>query len=124
MIHTLVVEDDALVRDMVAQRLRLEGLKISVAENGQSGILLARHLQPEVILMDLGMPVLDGWTATRILKSDPQTAHIPVIALTAYTSAAEIKKSRQAGCDAHESKPIDFADLLAKIYRLALPSST
>jgi len=124
MIHTLIVEDDILVREMVAERLRLEGLQISVAENGKSGVLLARHLQPEVILMDLGMPVMDGWQATRLLKNDPQTAHIPVIALTAYTSSSDILKSRLAGCDAFETKPINFAALLAKIYHLALPSAT
>ncbi len=119
MIHALLVEDDRLVREMIAERLRLEGLEVSLAENGRRGLALACQLQPAVILMDMGMPGMDGWQATRLLKEDARTRHIPIIALTAYTAFRDMKRSYQAGCDEFVSKPINFGDLLAKIQRLA-----
>lgn len=119
MIHVLLVEDNYLVREMVAERLSLEGFRVTAVTDGEQALDIIDAVQPEVILMDMGLPGIDGWQVTRQLKAAPRTGRIPVIALTAFTSRQDIQKSLQAGCDDLEFKPIHFQGLLDKIQRLA-----
>jgi CheY-like chemotaxis protein len=114
----LLVEDNEMNRDMVAQYLGYYGYMVLTAEDGAAAVALARRAAPDLILMDMSLPVLDGWEATRQLKADPATSHIPVIALTAHAMAVDRQMSFDAGCDDYEGKPIDFARLLSKIYVL------
>lgn len=111
----LVVEDDAMNRDMLARRLVWEGFEVTTATNGAEAVELAGAERPDLILMDLGIPLLNGWQATHRIKSQPETNHIPVIALTAYALTEDRAKSLAAGCDDYETKPVDFPRLLGKI---------
>lgn len=111
----LVVEDDAMNRDMLARRLAWEGFEVTTATNGAEAVELAGAERPDLILMDLGIPLLNGWQATHQIKSQPETNHIPVIALTAYALTEDRAKSLAAGCDDYETKPVDFPRLLGKI---------
>lgn len=111
----LVVEDDDQNRDMIARRLEFEGYKIVKAEDGARAVGLARSEIPDLILMDMRLPVMDGWQATRRIKTADETRDIPIIALTAYAFSEDRSKSLEAGCDDYEAKPIDFARLLNKI---------
>lgn len=115
MISILVIEDNELNRDMLVRRLQRRGFETSVAEDGQQGIDTARTQRPDLILMDMSLPEVDGWTATRTLKSDPVTQHIPIIALTAHAMASDRDSALEAGCDDFDTKPVDFPRLLAKI---------
>ena len=111
----LYVEDNEDNIYMLARRLKRSGFDVLIARNGQQGISLARSEAPDLILMDLKLPVLDGWEATRRLKSDPQTARIPVIALSASAMNADAESAFDAGCNDFALKPVDFAQLLDKI---------
>jgi two-component system, cell cycle response regulator DivK len=111
----LIVEDDPMNREMLARRLSWEGYQVATAANGAQAVEMAGSELPDLILMDLAMPLLNGWQATRQIKSQPETRYIPVIALTAYALSEDRTKSLAAGCDDYETKPIDFPRLLHKI---------
>jgi len=113
----LVVDDNEENRNMLVYRLARKGYAPVTAADGLEGIRLARTQAPALILMDMSMPVLDGWEATRRLKADPATAGIPVIALTAHAMVGDREKALAAGCDDYATKPIDWADLLDKMRR-------
>jgi two-component system, cell cycle response regulator DivK len=114
----LIVEDDSVNRELVSRRMQWEGYQVITAVNGLEGVKLARLENPNLILMDMSLPILDGWQATRQLKALPETCTIPIIALTAHAMIGDQEKSLEAGCDDYETKPIDFARLLAKMYVL------
>ena len=118
MSKVLLVEDNEENRDGLSRHLRRKGFEVLVAVDGQQGVEAARSGAPDLILMDMSLPVLDGWEATRRLKADPQTRHIPVIALTAHAMAGDREKALQVGCDEYDTKPVEFARLLAKIQAL------
>lgn len=119
MTKVLLVEDNELNRDMLSRRLERRGYEVSLAIDGQHALEQASAEQPDVILMDMDLPVLTGWDATRKLRADPAIRNIPVIALTAHALPADRERAMEAGCDAYQSKPIDFADLLSKIEQLS-----
>ena len=111
----LLVEDNELNRDMLSRRLKRRDYEVEMAVDGQQGVDLTRSLMPDLILMDMSLPIIDGWTATGILKSDPSTSNIPIIALTAHAMEGERQKCLEAGCDDFDTKPIEFKRLLEKI---------
>lgn len=111
----LLVEDNEMNLDMLSRRLERRGHEILIAVDGLQGIELAQTHQPDLILMDMSLPIMDGWQATRQLKASPATQHIPIIALTAHAVAGDREKCLAAGCDEYESKPVKFPSLLAKI---------
>lgn len=114
----LLVEDNELNRDMLSRRLQRKGYEILIAVDGQQGVAMAQAEAPELILMDMSLPVIDGWEATRQIKALPQTRAIPVIALTAHAMSDEREKALAAGCDEFDTKPIDLPRLLGKIEAL------
>ena len=116
----LIVEDNEMNRDMLSRRLKRRGYEVLVAVDGEMGIDLARTQAPDLILMDMSLPLIDGWEATRRLKADETLAHIPVIALTAHAMASDREKAIEAGCDDYDTKPIDLTRLLAKMVTLLL----
>ena len=111
----LLVEDNELNRDMLSRRLKRRDYEVEMAVDGQQGVDLTRSLMPDLILMDMSLPIIDGWAATGILKSDSSTSHIPIIALTAHAMEGERQKCLEAGCDDFDTKPIEFKRLLEKI---------
>jgi len=111
----LIVEDNEMNRDMLSRRLIRSGYEVVLALDGAQGVALAASEAPDVVLMDMSLPVLDGWEATRLLKSDPKTRTLPVIALTAHAMAGDEAKARQAGCDDFDTKPVEYTRLLSKI---------
>jgi len=111
----LLVEDNEMNRDMLSRRLIRSGYEVVLALDGAQGVALAASEAPDVVLMDMSLPVLDGWEATRRLKSDPKTRTLPVIALTAHAMAGDEAKARQAGCDDFDTKPVEYTRLLSKI---------
>jgi CheY-like chemotaxis protein len=119
----LLVEDNEESRDALSRRLQRTGYEVLTAVDGQQGIEAVRAGSPDLVLMDMSLPVLDGWQATRQLKADPQTRHIPVIALTAHAMAGDREKALAAGCDEYETKPVEFDRLLGKIQGLLGASS-
>ena len=116
----LLVEDNEMNRDMLTRRLERRGYLVLTACNGLEGVLKARQHKPQLILMDLSLPEMDGWEATRMLKSDPTTESIPVIALTAHAMAEDRAKALAAGCDDYDTKPVEILRLLGKIEALAV----
>jgi CheY-like chemotaxis protein len=114
----LLVEDNEMNRDMLSRRLERRGYRISIAVDGQSGVELAGNELPDLVLMDMSLPVLDGWEATRRLKADPATQKIPVIALTAHAMSSDRDKALEAGCDDYDTKPIELPRLIGKIEAL------
>lgn len=124
MTRVLVVEDEVMNRDMLARRLAWEGYSVSLATNGEEAIVAALELEPDLILMDLGLPKLDGWEATRQLKALDQTAHIPIVALSAYALSEDRTRALAAGCDEFEVKPVEFNRLFKKMARLIELSRT
>jgi two-component system, cell cycle response regulator DivK len=114
----LLIEDNEESRDGLSRYLRRKGFEVLVAGDGQQGIEAARAGGPDLVLMDMSLPVLDGWEATRQLKADPRTRHIPVVALTAHAMAGDREKAMAAGCDDYDTKPVEFARLLGKIEAL------
>ena len=113
----LLVEDNDINRDMLARRLTRAGLTVITAADGISALEMMREHQPGVVLMDMTLPILDGWEATRKAKEDPAITEIPIIALTAHAMATDKERAMSAGCCEYETKPIDFPALLAKIYQ-------
>lgn len=111
----LLVEDNEMNRDMLSRRLLRKGFEVVIAEDGAAGVAKALSELPELILMDMSLPVIDGWEATRRIKADPTTAGIPVIALTAHAMSEDRDKALGAGCDDYDTKPIDLDRLLSKI---------
>ena len=111
----LIVEDNELNRDMLSRRLARHGYEIVLAFDGAHGVSMAQEAAPDLILMDMSLPVLDGWEATRRLKSSPETTGIPIIALTAHAMAGDEAKAREAGCDDFDTKPVELPRLLGKI---------
>jgi CheY-like chemotaxis protein len=114
----LLVEDNEMNRDMLSRRLERKGFEIVQAVDGGQGVDMAKSQSPDLILMDMSLPVLDGWEATRRIKADGATRAIPVIALTAHAMAGDEEKAREAGCDDYDTKPIDLPRLLGKIEAL------
>jgi two-component system, cell cycle response regulator DivK len=114
----LLIEDNEMSRDMLSRRLERQGYAVVSAQDGSEGVRLAREEHPDLILMDLSLPVLDGWGASQRLKSDEATRSIPVIALTAHAMAGDEARARAAGCDDFDTKPVDLSRLLAKINAL------
>ena len=114
----LLVEDNEMNRDMLSRRLQRKGYEVVLAVDGQSGVEMARTEAPDLILMDMSLPVLDGWEATRRLKADAATQHIPVIALTAHAMSSDRDKALEAGCDDYDTKPVELPRLLGKIEAL------
>ncbi len=115
MTRVLIVDDDALLQDILAERLSLRNYEVFIATNGQEAVDAARLINPDVILMDMQLPILTGWEATKLLKAAPETRSIAVIALTAHAPLNDRQKSLDAGCDDFESKPINFDRLIRKI---------
>jgi CheY-like chemotaxis protein len=114
----LLVEDNEMNRDMLSRRLERKGMQVLLAIDGEQGVAMAQTELPDLILMDMSLPVLDGWSATRQLKAIPETQPIPIIALTAHAMSGDREKCIAAGCDDYDTKPIEFARLLAKIQAL------
>ena len=120
----LLVEDHEEIWDFLSRRLKRRGFDVVVATDGQAGVDQARAQHPDVMLLDMNLPVLDGWSAARVLKADPATAGIPIIALTAHAMAGDKEKALAAGCDDYHPKPIDFSRLVTQIEALAPPGGT
>jgi two-component system, cell cycle response regulator DivK len=114
----LLVEDNEMNRDMLSRRLTRRGFDVLMAVDGEQGVLMAKTEMPDLILMDMSLPVLDGWEATRQIKAEASTQYIPLIALTAHAMAGDRDKSLQAGCDDYDTKPIELPRLLDKMDRL------
>jgi len=114
----LIVEDNEMNRDMLSRRLERKGYEVLIAVDGEKGLEVARANRPDLILMDMSLPVVDGWEATRRLKADDRLKHIPVIALTAHAMANDRDKALEAGCDDYDTKPIELPRLLAKMEAL------
>ena len=115
----LLVEDNVLNRDMLVRRLQRAGIGVIVAGDGQQALDAMVSAQPRVVLMDMNLPVLDGWTACRRAREDPRISHIPIIALTAHAMESDRLNALQAGCDDYATKPVDFPGLLIKIEKLS-----
>ncbi len=118
MTRILLVEDNEMNRDMLSRRLERKEFEVIIAVDGQAGINMAASEAPDLILMDLSLPVIDGWEATRQIKASAATQSIPVIALTAHAMAGDEEKALQAGCDDYDTKPVNFQRLLGKIETL------
>ncbi|MCB0167168.1 MAG: response regulator [Anaerolineae bacterium] len=115
MAKILLVEDNEMNRDMLSRRLERRGYEVIIAVNGEQGYTAALSNRPDLILMDMSLPVMDGWEATRQIKAAPETKDIPIIALTAHAMAGDREKALAAGCDDYDTKPVEFPRLLAKI---------
>jgi CheY-like chemotaxis protein len=118
MARVLLVEDNEMNRDMLSRRLIRQGFEVMIAVDGAEGLSMARDMLPDLVLMDMSLPLVDGWEATRQLKSAEQTKSIPVIALTAHAMAGDRDKALEAGCDDYDTKPIELPRLLEKMRRL------
>ena len=118
MAKLLLVEDNEMNRDMLSRRLRRKGYEVLLAEDGAQALALIAEQPPDLVLMDMSLPVLDGWEATRRIKAAPETAGIPVLALTANAMAGDREKAFAAGCDDYDTKPVELARLLQKIEAL------
>jgi two-component system, cell cycle response regulator DivK len=114
----LLVEDNEMNRDMLSRRLRARGFEVDVAVDGVAAIAATRASRPDIILMDMSLPVLDGWEATRRLKADRETRGVPVLALTAHAMTTDREKALEAGCDEYDTKPVDMERLLDKMNQL------
>jgi CheY-like chemotaxis protein len=118
MAKILLVEDQEMNRDMLTRRLQKRGYDVSIAVDGAEGVEKARSESPDLILMDMSLPVMDGWEATRTLKADEATQNIPVVALTAHAMSTDREKALAAGCDAYETKPVELPRLLETMEKL------
>lgn len=118
MAKILLVEDNDMNRDMLSRRLQRRGYEVVIAVDGEQGVALARSEAPDLILMDMSLPVMDGWEATRQLKAASETKSTPIIALTAHAMAGDRDKALEAGCDDYDTKPIEMPRLLAKVEAL------
>ena len=120
----LLVEDHQEIWDFLSRRLKRRGYEVIVAEDGENGLAKARSDAPDLVLLDMNLPVMDGWTVAKTLKSDEATRHVPIIALTAHAMAGDRDKAIQAGCDAYHAKPVDFSQLLTQIEAALARSAT
>jgi two-component system cell cycle response regulator DivK len=118
MTKVLLVEDNEMNRDMLSRRLKRKGFEVLIAVDGKQGVDMALAESPEIILLDMSLPVMDGWEAAGKLKSDPTTSGIPILALTAHAMDGDREKALEAGCDDYDTKPVNFARLLEKISAL------
>ena len=118
MARILLVEDQEMNRDMLSRRLKKRGYEVSIAVDGAEGVEKARSESPDLILMDMSLPVMDGWEATRTLKADEATRAIPVVALTAHAMSTDREKALAAGCDAYETKPVELPRLIETMEKL------
>lgn len=118
MARILLVEDNEMNRDMLSRRLSRKGHQVVIAVDGAQGVKMASSEQPDLILMDMSLPGLDGWEATRQIRATPDIQAIPIIALTAHALSGDREKSLEAGCNEYETKPIDFPRLMTKIETL------
>ena len=118
MTKILLVEDNEMNRDMLSRRLMRRGFEVIFAVNGQEGVDLAVSERPDIILMDMSLPVLDGWEATRRVKADDVTSCVPIIGLTSHAMSGDREKAIEAGCDDYDTKPVEIERLLGKIERL------
>ena len=116
--NVLLIEDNELNRDMLTRRLERKEFIVSCAEDGQSGIDMAKNEMPDIILLDLSLPVIDGWNVARQLKEDANTKDIPIIALTAHAMKGDREKALDAGCDDYDTKPVNLEGLLDKMHKL------
>ena len=114
----LLVEDQEMNRDMLSRRLTKRGYDVAIAVDGAEGLEKARSESPDLILMDMSLPVMDGWEATRVLKADEATRGIPVVALTAHAMSTDREKALAAGCDAYETKPVELPRLIETMEKL------
>jgi CheY-like chemotaxis protein len=124
MTKILLVEDNEMNRDMLSRRLEKRGYQVTLAVDGEDGVAKAQSERPALILMDMSLPGIDGWEATRRIKAAPQTSGIPVIALTAHPLTSDRDQALAAGCDDFDTKPVEFARLLAKIENLLAKAAT
>lgn len=118
MLRILIVEDNEMNSDMLSRRLLRKGWSVFLAKTGREGVEMAAKNMPDLILMDMSLPEIDGWTATRMIRTNPLTRHIGIIALTAHAMSGDRERALEAGCDDFETKPINFASLTAKISEL------
>jgi len=118
--NVLLIEDNELNRDMLTRRLERKEFIVSCAEDGQSGIDMAKNEMPDIILLDLSLPVIDGWNVARQLKADTNTKDIPIIALTAHAMKGDREKALDAGCDDYDTKPVNLEGLLDKMHKLTV----
>ena len=116
--NVLLIEDNELNRDMLTRRLERKEFIVSCAEDGQSGIDMAKNEMPDIILLDLSLPLIDGWNVARQLKADTNTKDIPIIALTAHAMKGDREKALDAGCDDYDTKPVNLEGLLDKMHKL------
>ena len=119
----LLVEDNEMNRDMLSRRLERRGYQVVIATDGQEGVARAVEEKPDLILMDMSLPVKDGWTATREIKADARLAATPVIALTAHAMSGDRERAMEAGCDDYDTKPVEFDRLPGKIQALLGPTA-
>ncbi len=124
MVRILLVEDHEEIWDFLSRRLKRRGFDVILAFDGQDGVDKVRSGQPDVMLLDMNLPVMDGWTAARTIKADPALRHVPIIALTAHAMSGDREKAIEAGCDDYHPKPVDFARLLTQIDALAPGGTT
>jgi two-component system, cell cycle response regulator DivK len=118
MAKLLLVEDNEMNRDMLSRRLIRRGYAVAIAVDGDQGVTMAQSEKPDLVLMDMSLPVIDGWEATRRIKSSEETRHLPVIGLTAHAMAGDREKALEAGCDDYDTKPIELERLIGKIEAL------
>ena len=111
----LIVEDNEMNRDMLSRRLERRGFTVVMAVDGGEGVAMARSEMPDLVLMDMSLPVMNGWEATQAIRADESTAHLPVIALTAHSMPGDREKAMEAGCNDYDTKPVDLLRLLAKM---------
>ena len=123
MAKILLVEDNEMNRDMLSRRLVRNGYEVFIAMDGQQGAEMALSKQPDLILMDMSLPVIDGWEATRRIKANDATRRIPVIALTAHAMAGDREKAMEVGCEDYDTKPVEMSRLLGKIAALLVPKA-
>jgi len=119
----LLIEDNEMNRDMLSRRLTRKGFEITIAEDGEKGVQMAETESPNLIIMDISLPVMDGYEATRQIKANPTTRSIPIVALTAHAMSGDREKCLEAGCDEYETKPVDLPRLLDKIEKLLVGES-
>ena len=115
MVRVLLVEDHEEIWDFLSRRLKRRGFDVVLAFDGQDGVDKVLSERPDVVLLDMNLPVMDGWTAARTVKANPEVAHIPIIALTAHAMSGDREKALEAGCDDYHAKPVDFSRLLTQI---------
>jgi CheY-like chemotaxis protein len=120
MAKVLLVEDNEANRDMLARRLQRRGFDVVFAVDGAEGVAKSKTEKPDIVLMDMSLPVMNGWEATRAIKADTTTKHIPVVALTAHSMAGDREKAMEAGCDDYDTKPVELPRLLEKMAALGV----